>query len=238
MKKLKIKRRKHLTEFLDSFAKVSESFIVNVEEKLMTVIAASPDNTLILYGEYEIDTDITGALNIPDGRKLVRLLESIDDDDIELIINENNLEYKSKRIKFKYHLLEDNWLRPPGLKVDKIKSFEYDVNYDVTKTSIQAVIKGSSFTPESNKLYMSVDDGSLIGELTDKSKHNSDLYTIEICETDQKSVPVTVNLDNIRLLSLISEDVRVAVNEQYGVVLFQFKTENTDLSYIVTTLTQ
>lgn len=236
MKQINIPNKQELVKFLDSFAKVSEAFIVNVCKDNINILASSPDNTLILYGTFACDTEFEGTLNVPDGRKLVRLLESINSDEVNLKINENNIEYKSTRVKFKYHLLDDDWLRPPSVKVDKIQALEYDTSYVLTKDTIQQVIKSSSYTPDTNKLYLSVDDGHLIGELTDKTKHNTDLYTLSLCETDQISVPVILKLDDVRIISLINDELLLKINKQYGVVLVELKTEKSTLSYIVSTL--
>ena len=235
--KLEISNKTDFANFLDAFAKVSESFIMNVSSNGINIIAASPDNTLFLYGEYECTSDYTGRLNIPDGRRLVHVLGSIATENIELQLNPNNISYKGKSVKFKYHTLEDDWINPPSLSVDKIKSFDYDGEWSLTKDQIQSIIKGSSFTPDVNKMYLSVVDGSLICELTDKSKHNVDMYEINLGETGQLSIPVIVNLDNIRLMSIPDKKLQMKINSQFGIVIYDIIYKKTKLSYFVTTLT-
>jgi hypothetical protein len=49
---------------------------------------------------------------------------------------------------------------------------------------------------------------------------------------------VPVNLDNIRLLSIINEEFNVKVNTEYGVVVFDIEDKDIKLKYIISALTQ
>jgi hypothetical protein len=59
-------------------------------------------------------------LNIPDIKKLVRVVECIDADELQFDINSNNLQYISDSFKFKYHLLEDGLMKLPSINIKKI----------------------------------------------------------------------------------------------------------------------
>jgi hypothetical protein len=234
--KITISNKTDFANFLDAFSKVSESFVMNIGPESINILGASPDNTLFLYGTFECSSTYNGRINIPDGKRLVSMLNGIDTNDIDLIVGNNNVSYKGKKIKFKYHTLEDDWINPPSLSIDKIKSFEYDGEWSLTKAQIQSIIKSSSYTPDTNKAYISVSDGVLICELTDKSKHNVDNYQIDLCESEIASIPVILDLDNIRLMSINAPNIMMKINSQFSIVSFDIKNKKSSLSYFITTL--
>ena len=47
-----------------------------------------------------------------------------------------------------------------------------------------------------------------------------------------------MNLDNIRLLSIINNEFNVKVNTEYGVVVFDIEDKDIKLKYIISALTQ
>jgi hypothetical protein len=237
-KRLKINSRSEFVKYLDSFSKINDSFIADVKTDNISAIAASSDNTLVLYGEYECESNYQTSLNIPDSKKLVRVLDTIDSESIDLILNNNNIEYRGTSVKFKYHLFEDGFLNKPSLSIEKIKKFNFDITFNLTKQLIQTITKGSSFTTETNKLYFYTEDNTLKAELTDKARHNTDSYVLSLCEVDFTLAPIAVNFDNIRLLTLLDNSIDVNINTQYGVLVFSSKNSKTKLSYIISSLTQ
>ena len=237
-RRLKIQARSEFTKYLDSFSKINDSFIGELKDNKLTVITASPDNTLIAYGEHTCISDYNMSLNIPDSKKLVRVLDTVNTEDLELLLNNNSIEYRGTNVKFKYHLFEEGFITKPALSVEKIKNFTHDISFKLTKQSIQTIIKGSTFITETNKLYLYTDNGKLMGELTDRARHNTDCYTIALCDVDFHLQPTPVSFDNIRLITLLDDNIDVNINTQYGVLIFTMQQGNTKLSYIITSLTQ
>lgn len=237
-RKLKLKSRVEFIKFIDSFAKVNDSFIAEVTTDKISVITSSPDNTLILFGERECSSEYSTNLNIPDSKKLVRVLDTINCTDLEFTLNNNNLEYKDSNIKFKYHLFDDGFLSKPALSIDKIKNFTFDVSFKLTKQQIQTIIKGSTFATETNKVYLYTEEGRLVAELTDKARHNTDSYVMSLGETDIVLTPIPINFENIRLLTLLSDEVSVNINTKHGVIIINTTINTTKLSYVITSLTQ
>jgi hypothetical protein len=76
--------RPEFIKFIDSFSKINDSFIAEVKEDGMSVITSSSDNTLISYGDYKCQSSYCTNLNIPDCKKLVRVLDTINSDVIDL----------------------------------------------------------------------------------------------------------------------------------------------------------
>ena len=237
-KKFLIKNPDEFLKFLDCNSKISDSSILEVTSDKISSLASSADNTLILHSEYTADTGFNDTLNIPDLKKLYRVIDTIQSEDITLQVNSNNIEYNGSGIKFKYHLFDEGFLSKPNLNLEKINSFKFDISFNINKDTIQQVFKGSTFASETNKLYFYTDNGNIMAELTDKARHNTDKFSISLGKADFNLKPIPVNFDNIRLLSIINDDITVNINTEYGVIIFDIEQTNIKLKYIISALTQ
>ena len=242
MREIKIQKRSEFAEFVDAISKVNDSAIITSTEGepgTLSSIVASEDNTLILYAESQVrGVNYSGLCNIPDLKKLTRIVDSINKDDFKFIVNNNNLEYNGSDIKFKYHLYEDGFLTKPSVNIDKIKGFNYDLKFKLTKANIQSIMKGCSFATQTNKVYFFTEDGNLKAELTDRSRHNTDVFCQSLAEVDFVLKPIPINIDNLKLISTISDIIDVSINTDYGVVIFDIYNNSTKLKYILSSLTQ
>tara|TARA_B100001121_G_scaffold304626_1_gene320489 strand:+ start:110 stop:832 length:723 start_codon:yes stop_codon:yes gene_type:complete len=238
-KKLKLTNKGEFLKFLDAISKINDQgVILDIKDKQISALVSSLDSTLILHTNFDIDCDIETVLNIPDVKKLKHVLDTIEKDEIELIINSNNLEYKGKDVKFKYHLYEEGFITRPNINLDKISKFKYDVEFDLDKVTLQRIFKGCGFAHETNKIYFYTEDGNLMAELTDRSRHNTDNFTLSIGEVKFNLEAVPLNLDNLRLLTSIDNKFDVKVNTEFGVVVFDIESNGIKLKYIISALTQ
>jgi hypothetical protein len=241
-RELKLQNLPDWTRYLDSITKINESAILNIvsgEPGSINSLVSSADNTLILYSEINnIESNFTSSINVPDIKKLVRVIDSINTKSASFKINSNNIEYKGSSVKFKYHLYEDGFLSKPSINIEKIKQFNYNISFTLKKEVIQSIIRGSSFATETNKLYIYTEDGILRGELTDRARHNTDVFSLNLGEVDFQLSPLPLNFDNIKLLSLISDDINFGINTEYGVTVIDICNNDIKLKYIVTSLTQ
>ena len=135
-------------------------------------------------------------------------------------------------------MFEEGFLSKPGINLDKINAFKCDVEFKLQREILQQIFKGSTFTSETNKIYFYTENGKLMAELTDRSRHNTDNFTLCIGDAKFDLEPTPVNFDNIRLLSIINDSFNVKINTEYGVVVFDIMQNNIKLKYIVSTLTQ
>jgi hypothetical protein len=108
----------------------------------------------------------------------------------------------------------------------------------LTKQQLASIIKGSTFATETNKLYLYTEEDKLIAELTDKARHNSDSYTMSLGTVDFKLQPVSLNFDNVRLLTLLNDVITVNINTKYGVIIIVTSNDTTKISYLISSLTQ
>ena len=222
---LKLTNKSEFLKFLDAISKINDQgVILDIKDQKVSALVSSLDNTLILHTEL---TGIDGAdntLNIPDVKKFKHVLDTIEGESVDLII--------------KYHLYEEGFITRPSINLDKINKFTYDVEFKLDKNTLQRIFKGCGFAHETNKIYFYTDNNKLMAELTDRARHNTDNFTLSVCDADFTLDPIPVNLDNIRLLSVIDDGFNVRVNTEYGVVVFDIQSNDIKLKYIISALTQ
>ena len=238
-RQLEVANKAEFLKLLDAISKINDSgVILDIEESKISSLVSSIDNTLILCSEYKADLGFKDTINVPDVKKLRNVLDTIEDSNISLEINSNNLQYKGSGVKFKYHLFEEGFITKPSINLDKINSFKFDVEFKLNKNTLQRLFKGSTFASETNKIYFYTESGNLMAELTDRARHNTDNFTLSLGKIDLDLKPIPVNLDNIRLLSIINEEFNVSINTEYGVVVFDIEDKDIKLKYIISALTQ
>tara|TARA_R100000234_G_scaffold31309_1_gene18421 strand:+ start:311 stop:1033 length:723 start_codon:yes stop_codon:yes gene_type:complete len=236
---LKLKSKNEYLKYLDTVSKIIDTGVIfEIKENKLVSLASSLDSTLILHSEYTSDFNFSDTLNIPDVKKLRHVLDTIEEESIAIEVNNNNLQYSGNGVKFKYHLYEEGFITKPNINIDKINKFKFDVNFSLNKATIQRLFKGSTFASETNKIYFYTENKNLMAELTDRARHNTDNFTLSLGKVDFELEPIAVNLDNIRLISLLNDDIRVKINTEYGVVVFDIEENNIKLRYIISALTQ
>lgn len=141
-------------------------------------------------------------------------------------------------MKFKYHLFEDDFLVAPAIKPEKINSFETDFSFTLTKDDFSKINRASTFTTETNKIYFYLEEGNVKCELTDKARHNTDSFQLQVgsnIEGDELKI-LPVNFDNFKLVN--AENVKVSVNNKFGVLIIDIDQQPLKLRYILSSLTQ
>ena len=238
-RQLEVANKAEFLKLLDAISKINDSgVILDIKKDSISSLVASIDSTLILCSEYKTSSVFEDTINVPDVKKLRNVLDTIEDSNILLEINSNNLQYKGSGVKFKYHLFEEGFITKPSINLDKINSFKFDVEFKLNKNTLQRLFKGSTFASETNKIYFYTEDGNLMAELTDRARLNTDNFTLSLGKIDIDLKPIPVNLDNIRLLSIINEEFNVSINTEYGVVVFDIEDKDIKLKYIISALTQ
>lgn len=228
MIKIKIdNKQSFVNSFLSPIGKLAENTVIKVRAGEFNSLSSSSDGTLIVsctLPQHNAVED-TIFLNIPDINKFVKVLSCITTDDVELNFNNNNLEYKSNNVGFKYHLLADGIIDPPTVDINKIKKIDFDVRFTVESNTINQLIKASTFTTDTNKIYFSTRDNSVHGTLTDRQRHNVDSYTQSIAAEytgPNLTKELSLSFETIRIISSIRfEKLHVRINPDLNVFLFQ-----------------
>lgn len=237
MSKIKF-NRKDIKNLLDGLSKVSDTAILNLKNDEIYAISSSEDRSMFLWSSLEWDSNEDRVLNLPSVKKLSKSLDLVPLDEVEFTLNSNNLEYKGEKIKFKYHLYGDGILVAPKLTLSKIKSLQYEYEFDVSKSFLDSVIKQSSIFKDTNKLYIFTEDNKLYWSLGDRTMMNTDVLTIEGDDVDFEMDEFILNLDNIRLLSFSDSKVFTFKINKLGIGNISLKNGNVDLNYILSSLTK
>ena len=228
---LKIKNKKDfINSFLNSISNLNDMGILTVTADSLTCILASADATIVCKSTISVECDIpqdSVTLNIPDIKRLVRVLDILPEQSIELKIDSNNISYNKGGYKFKYHLLDDGIIKQPNLNMDKVNKLNFDTTFKVKEQNLTTLFKGSSFTSETNKLYIYQEEADkVIGELGDKNRHNTDNFVCELSddkEGETLTKPLPVNFESFRLINFNGcREIVFKVNQEMGVITCSF----------------
>jgi DNA polymerase III sliding clamp (beta) subunit (PCNA family) len=229
-------------KFLRPVSKINNSCILNVTGSGITTLLAAADNTVILYAHYNKKTGIDGSttLNLPDLSRLIKVLECIENDHIELKVHSNHLEYRSDDIRFKYHLLEEGILTSPAISIDKIKQVEYDAAFVLPYSSLINLIKSSMFAVNINKVYILTEGDNVYAEIDDKQAHNVDSIRLKMC-VGHTGTPITdplpISFETIRTLAGCRCDkINVLVNTKLNVMTFEVNNNDIKTTYMISGL--
>ena len=221
--------------FLSPISKLAENTVIKVRDKEIVSVSSSSDGTLIVNCTFkqENEVDETIFLNIPDINRLIKVLSCVETDDLNLLYDNNNIQYKSKQIGFKYHLLDDGIIETPSVDLNKIKSIDFPFRFKIGQQSINQLVKGSTFTTETDKIYFHVDDDNVMASLTDRQRHNVDCYTQCVAESykgDLNGKELALSFETMRIISSIRfDDLIVNVNPELNVFLFQVETKSSTI---------
>jgi hypothetical protein len=230
-----------VNNFLTPVSKVTNSAVFNVEGNNVSTLIATSDNTIILNSTFELTSNKDkSVLNIPDISKLIRVLSVIEDKSVTLEINKNCISYSSENIRFKYHLFEDGIIITPKLNMNRLSTLEMDGSFTLGLASLQSLIKGSTIATDTNKIYLSYKDDTVLGELTDKSRPNVDSYGLKISDNykgPQLSLPTPLNFEIFRIISSMRfKELSCSFSSKVGVYIFDTELDKTTMKFIVSAL--
>ena len=149
--------------------------------------------------------------------------------------------YKSNKIQFKYHFLDDSIVPKVTLKKEKIEALDNDTFFDIDAKKLQEILKASSFTTDSNKIYIYGQPDGIYCELGDKEKSNTDSISMKITdvvEGNPLNQVIPFNLDIFRMFSGVKfEKARVGINNKFKIMSFFIKpTETTEFKFVISGL--
>lgn len=240
---LTINNRMNFCEkFLTPISRISDLTVLTITPQGLTSINRGVDTTIALYAKcrgiaYD-SLDFT-TLNISDVKKFIRVFDTIPENEITLKVNSNNVEYKSSKTKFKFHLLEDGFIAPVGVSIAKIESFKYDMEFKINTNTLNAILKSSSFV-DSEKFYIYTEDGNVMCELTDKSKPYTDSFSTQLSNefsgtplTAPLIQPLPYGIDLIRNISTIRGcEIHMKIDTVNRFLCVDIVDNETELRYI------
>ena len=227
----------NFVQFLKAVNKINDAAILAISPDTLTSLVGNPDNTCFVYATMPCKATFSNTLNIPSIVKLTKALDHVRGE-IDFVVNNNNIEYKSSLVRFKYHLLDNGILSQPLINIKKIQSVDFDVSFTIGPQSLVELCKASTFASDSNKLYLSCDGKVLNAELTDKARHNIDSIAMVIGEHNQPFDNLPINLDFVRSLNFNNNSsIAVKINTQLGVVTIDILNDGYKLKYITSAFT-
>lgn len=240
-KTLKIKNKEFFVKnFLSPISKISDSAIFEIKDKHFSCLSCTADNSVIYHSKYPVDieSEDNDVLNLPDIKKMIRAIDAISSDDIDFTLENNNLTYKDKSIRFTYHLLEDGIIKKPRLNLQKLEDTEFETTFSLKGEQIRDLMKGAVFSSDSNKVYISSNEDGVYAELTDKTRKNIDTITLRLTDEFQgeniSSLPI--NFEVFRLIESGNKDLNVKINSKLGIVIFEVSNNYNKTLYIVSSL--
>jgi hypothetical protein len=225
--------------FLQSVSAIAENARVDVDGGVLESLVHSADNTCILLAKCKTTTEDTGHFNIPNLKKFARLLGNLDGD-VALQIEGNKIKHSKSKLSFEYFLLDDSYIGKAPLNKNKIQQLETDVCFVLEGSKLSEVLKLSSVTSDTEKVYFSTCDGEVVAELNDKEKHNVTNVALTIAEECEGTIPAPIPflLNNFRNISFNAEtQLVVKINTGLKLAAIQFKpSSSVALKYIFTGL--
>lgn len=243
----KVLKLKNKTEFVRNFlqpiSKISDASVLEFSGKHLSCLTCTSDNSVILSIQFNVDGDVEElqTLNCPDIKKLIKAIDTIKDDEIEFHLENNNLSYKGKSLRFKYHLQEDGIIKKPKLNLKKLEETDFHSSFVLEYEKIKELIKGSVFSSDSNKIYLMGSDEGVYAELTDKTRNNIDTITLKVADKLEgesvNSLPLSFEIFRIMETSGL-KNILVKINNKLGVVIFHIENNYNKLTYIMSSLTK
>ncbi len=240
--------KEYLEKILKPINRLTESCVLKTDNSGLFSICSSADNTVILYAKVKLPTDQKEAirLNIISIKKLLSGLECLGNNgEFSIEYNNNHIKCSNKdnngeKTHFKYHLVDDTIVRECPININKISQLNFDTEFTLSKDKIKQIMAGYAFASDVSKIYFSTKEGKVYAELDDKTLQNVDNITINISENFEgqpvsEAIPITTEV--FKNLASCKTDVKVKINNQYKVFIFQNK-EDTDveLKYIISAL--
>jgi len=240
---IKLVKKDFADSFLNVISKTVDVASIKVNANGLYTVCNKPDTSIILLGKYNCPLEVNEefTLNLGDIKKLLRVVDCIEDDNVVFKINSNNLSYKSPSVQFKYHFLDDSIVPKVSLKREKIENLELDTFFDLDYKRFQEILKASSFTTDTNKIYIYGQPDGGYCELGDKEKSNTDSITLKICdiiEGQPLNQIIPFNLDIFRVISGVRfEKARIGLNLKFKVLSFFIKpTDEIEFKFIISGL--
>jgi len=239
---LTINKETFVKQFLFPISKLSDNISLQIEPGKIYTTCNSQDGSVVLYAELKTDTDNLSLpkINIPDLKKFLRLLECTEESTLQLKIDSNHIKYQTSSLKFNYFLIDDNYIPRNPINPEKIKQLQFDLDFKITNTKFNEIVKGSSITTDTDKLYFYIKDNCIYAELNDRERQNINNITYLVTDEftgDVSQINLPINLESFRALSGIHfQHLLVKINNQLKVIVFENNTQTTTTKFIISAL--
>lgn len=208
---------KEFKTFLRSIAKINYSVILQIKDKVATVMASAPTEAIIILSKLNLPdvpgNEVETELPIIDINKFIKICDFEKNETLELTIEGNLVKYANDSIKLKFYLAErsivDNTRK---ITEEQLNKFPIGFSALVPKDKIVQLEKGFSFVKDGAgtvKIYFYTEDNILYGELTDYTSNATDSYRVALCDSFQGSITqrIPIKLESWLLLEMFRDEV-------------------------------
>jgi hypothetical protein len=240
---IKLNKDSFIKKFLIPASRIGNECIISLTNDFIQTVLQDQGKGIFFYSKIKASTGVaagsTAKLNVKDIRKLIRIIECISEDNIELELDDNFsvLKYKSPGMSFKMHLVTDSVIARLTTSVDKLNGITWNTDFILAQDKLTEVLKGCTFATDSNKIYIFTKDKKLYGELNDKTTTNIDSVTYIVSESytgDEITTAVPVDMEFFRILSSsIKEDIKIKINSINKILLFEVINDECVTKYFV-----
>jgi hypothetical protein len=236
-----------LERLLKPVNRLTESCILKTDNQGLYTICSSPDSTVILYARVKLPNDVETPvrLNLINVKKLLCGLDCLGSDgEFSIEYTENNIKCSNtldgENTHFKYHLVDDSVIRECPVNINKISKLNFDTEFLVSSNKIKQIMAGYAFASDTTKIYFYSKDDGIYAEINDKTLSNVDNITLKVSNTFsgvEVTEAIPINTEVFKNLATCRTDVKIKINNEYKVFVFQNKDDNdVELKYIVSAL--
>ena len=137
-------------------------------------------------------------------------------------------------------MVDDTVIPIAPINIQKMSQLPFDTEFEISPDKQKRIISAYTFTSAAPKIYIYTKDKSVYAELNDRQIQNIDNMTLKISE-DYKGIDINdvipVNMEIFKSLTSSRQNIKVKINNQYKVLIFQI-TEKDDviIKYITSAL--
>jgi hypothetical protein len=236
-----------IENILKPINRLTESCVLRIENDNIYSLCTSSNNVVILYvsGKLKQSVNENIRLNLIDIKRFLCGLDCLDGENFSLEYLGNNIKCESvddqeNATFFKYHLVDDTVIPVSPVNIQKMSQLPFDTEFEIAPDKQKRIISAYTFTSAVPKIYLYTKDKSVHAELNDRQVQNIDNMTLKISDnftgTDiEDSIPV--NMEIFKSLTSSKQNIKVKINNQYKVLIFQ-NTERDDIvvKYITSAL--
>jgi len=241
--------KSYLEKLLKPVNRLTESCVLNANEESLYTICSSLDSTVILYAKAKLPSSMCSPvrLNLISIKKLLSGLECLGDNgefsiesDVNFIKCQNIDHETQEKTFFKYHLVDDSVVKEAPVNINKIASLKFDTEFVISTNKIKQLMAGYAFASDLTKIYFSTRENNVVAEINDKTLQNVDHINLIVTPTFigepiEEAIPLSMEV--FKNLAHCRSDIRVRLNSQYKVFIFQnTEEENVELKYIISAL--
>lgn len=242
----KLTRKDFISGFLAPIQNLGSQFQMTLASDKITTTIVNSTSTVYANLEFKLEEQTTevlpSVLNIPNAEKLMKVLNSMQDDSIVF-----DFDPRSNKIKcasesggrFSMVLLDPSLMSGKKFDFSRLYQKKYETEFVISSAKFKEMIKAAQMM-DAEKMYVTAKNGMVIAEFTDKAKKNVDEYEM-IIASEYTGNSITNLCFDIQTLKQISTSLRVDLNvkiSSLGIIMYEHITENISIKLATTVLKQ